>query len=77
MRKVAPDRPGTAASQNSWFVLYLKPIDGRLTTTTLHTIQIANASISAGIEIQRLRLAVGLPRLCQNAGTSGSQVEMR
>jgi hypothetical protein len=77
MRRVAPDKPGSAVSQNSWLVLYWKPMAGRFTTTTLHTIHTANASASAGMEIHRLRLAVSRPRSRQKAGTSGSHVLIR
>ncbi len=41
MRSVAPDMPGSAASQNSWSVVNLKPTAGSLATTTDHTIQTA------------------------------------
>ena len=61
MRSVAPDRPGSAASQNSWSVVKLKPTAGSLATTTDHTIQTAKDSSSAGIEIQRLRRAIARP----------------
>ena len=73
MRSVAPDSAGTAASQNSWLGVYLKPMFGRLTTATLHTCQMANASSKAGIEIQRLRRATARPSCCQKAEFSGSQ----
>ena len=61
MRSVAPDSPGSAASQNSWSVVKVKPIAGSLATTTDQTIQTANESSSAGIEIQRLRRAIARP----------------
>lgn len=77
MRKVAPDKPGNAVSQNNWLVLYLKPMFGKFTTTTLHTIHTANASSSAGIEIHKLRLAVDLPLLCQKLDSSGSQLVIK
>ena len=54
-RSVAPDSAGSAVSQNSWFLDSMKPARSRLTTTTLHSIQMLNASISAGMEIHRLR----------------------
>ena len=41
MRSVAPESPGSAASQKSWSVVKLKPIAGSRATTTLHTIQTA------------------------------------
>ncbi len=50
-----------AASQNNSSVVNLKPTAGSLATTTDHTIQITKASNSAGIEIQRLRVATRLP----------------
>src|SRR5512135_3485693 len=71
MRSVAPDSAGAAASQNSWLVEYLNPSEGRLTATTLHTCQIANARNSAGTEIQRLILAIASPCCVQNALSSG------
>ncbi|MCY1232877.1 hypothetical protein D3C87_1862250 [compost metagenome] len=55
MRSVAPDSAGSAVSQNSWFLVNWKPARSRLTATTLHSIQTTKASISAGIEIHRLR----------------------
>ena len=61
MRSVAPERPGSAASQNSWSVVNLKPIDGSLATTTDQTIQTANESSSAGIEIQQVAPRDGAP----------------
>ncbi len=73
MRKVAPDRPGNAVSQNNWSVVNAKPIFGRLTVTAENSIQIAKASSSAGIEIARLRLAMRLPVCSQKAGSSGCQ----
>ena len=73
MRMVAPDSAGTAASQNSWLGVYLKPMFGRFTTPTLQTCQMAKASSRAGIEIHRLRRAILRPFCSQNAGSSGSQ----
>nr|BFE96624.1 hypothetical protein GCM10020185_71600 [Pseudomonas brassicacearum subsp. brassicacearum] len=73
MRKVAPDSPGNAASQNSWSVLKLKPMAFRRTITVLQTIHTAKANSSAGMEIHRLRRAVSLPLLPQKAGSSGRQ----
>src|SRR5512141_1711315 len=74
MRSVAPHSAGSAASQKSWLVLNLNPMLGRFTTTTLHTIQTAKESSSAGIEIHRLMLAIALPSLTQNALSSGVQM---
>ncbi|MCY1178126.1 hypothetical protein D9M73_184640 [compost metagenome] len=71
MRRVAPDRPGRAASQNSWLALYSKPASGSLATTTDQTIQMANASSRLGMEIHRLRVAMRFPVSAQNAGSSG------
>src|SRR3989304_1643677 len=73
MRSVAPHRPGSAASQNSSLVENLKPTLGRFTTTTLHTIHTAKASVSDGIEIQRLRVATARPSRSQKAASSGAQ----
>ncbi len=55
MRSVAPDSAGKAVSQNIWFLVSANPALSRLTTTTLHNDQTANAIIRAGIEIHRLR----------------------
>src|SRR5690349_21058831 len=73
MRKVAPDSPGSAASQNSWSVLKLKPMAFKRTITVLQTIHTAKANSSAGMEIHRLRRAVCLPLRPQKAGSSGRQ----
>src|SRR5690606_35144699 len=73
MRKVAPDSPGSAASQNSWSVLKAKPMAFRRTITVLHTIHTAKARNSAGIEIHRLRVAMALPTEPQKCGSSGRQ----
>ena len=72
MRSVAPDSAGSAVSQNIWFLDSMKPARSRLTTTTLHSIQMLKASISAGMEIHRLRLAMRAPVCCQKPGFSGS-----
>ena len=61
MRSVAPERPGSAASQKSWSVVNGKPMAGSRTTTTLQTIQTAKERNSAGMEIQRFRVAMALP----------------
>src|SRR5262252_2807561 len=77
MRSVAPHRAGSEASQNSWLVEKWKPACGRLTTTTDQTIQMANASVSAGMEIHRLRCATEEPRWRQNIESSGFHWAMR
>ena len=46
---------------------------GRRATTTDQTIQTANASSKAGMEIHKLRRAIRLPVLSQNAVSSGRQ----
>src|SRR3546814_10827698 len=69
MRRVAPDRPGKDASQNSWSVVYLKPTVGSLATTTLHTIHTAKASNRHGIDLHKLRWAMRLPVLAQKSGS--------
>ena len=78
MRSVAPDSPGSAASQNSWSVVKVKPIAGSLATTTDQTIQTAKESSSAGIEIQQVaprdRPA---RRAAQNSLSSGRQSSIR
>jgi len=61
MRSVAPDRLGRATSQNSWSVLKLKPIFGRLMVTAENSTQTAKASSSDGMEMTRLRVATRLP----------------
>ena len=76
MRSVAPHSAGKAASQKSWLVLYLKPTTGRLTTTTLHTIHTAKASVSAGIDSHRLRCATPWPLRSHEVLSSGFQLEM-
>ena len=48
MRRVAPDRLGSATSQNSWSVLKLKPIFGRLIDTAENSTQTEKASSSEG-----------------------------
>ena len=63
MRSVEPDSAGSAASQKSWLGVNLKPMSGSLTTTIDQTIQTEKASSSAGIDIQRLRVAIPLPLL--------------
>ena len=73
MRSVAPERPGSAASQKSWSVVKGKPISGSLTTTTLQTIQTAKERSSAGMEIQRFRWAMARPSEAQKALSSTSQ----
>ena len=73
MRSVAPERPGSAASQKSWSVVNLNPTSGSRTTTTLQTIQTAKERSRAGMEIQRLRLATARPSEVQKALSSTSQ----
>ena len=72
-RNTAPEIPGSAASQNSWLVVNLKPMCGNSTTITLHTTQTANASSSAGIDTSRLRVAMRRPVAAQKASSSGRQ----
>jgi len=73
MRKVAPDRPGRAASQKSWSVVNVKPAAGSLATTTDHTIHTAKDSSSDGIDIHKLRLAIARPLAFQKSASSGRQ----
>ena len=73
MRNVAPDSPGSAASQNSWLGVKSKPISGSLATTTDHTIQTEKANSRQAIEIHRLRVAIRRPVFSQNSGSSGFQ----
>src|SRR5690606_11161883 len=77
MRRVAPDSAGSAASQKSWFSVYWKLRLGRLTATTLHICQTAKARNRAGIDIQRLTLAIALPSRTQKALSSGVQTVSR
>src|SRR5512145_935371 len=72
MRNVAPARPGTAASQKRRLASNRKPMAGRFTTTTLQTIQTAKARNSAGMEIQRFRVATDFPSRSQKSLSSGS-----
>ena len=73
MRSVAPDRPGSAASQNNCSVVNLKPTGGSFATTTDHTIQMAKDSSRPGTEIHRLRRAMARPPPSQKALSSGRQ----
>src|SRR5450830_1169856 len=73
MRRVAPDRAGAEASQNSWLVEYLKPIRGKFTATTLHSCQMAKARKRAGTDSHRLSLAMAWPCEAQKALSSGVQ----
>src|SRR5512134_2250786 len=73
MRSVAPARPGSAASQKSLLASNRNPMVGRFTTTTLQTIQTAKARKSAGMEIQRFRVAMDLPSFSQNSLSSEFQ----
>ena len=61
MRSVAPDRPGSAASQNNWSVEYLKPTSGSFATTTDQTCQMAKDKNSAGIDSHRFFRAMARP----------------
>ncbi len=71
MRNVAPDRPGSAASQKSSSVVNANPTSGSFATTTDHTCQTAKDSSSAGMESHRLRLAIWRPLLAQKPESSG------
>src|SRR5690606_4552808 len=77
MRRVAPDRAGSAASQKSWFSVYWKPRLGRLTATTLHICQTAKARNRAGPDMQRLTLAIAPPYTTTKAVSSGVQTVSR
>ena len=70
---MAPDNAGKAVSQNIWFLVKEKPALLRLTTTTDQSIQTMNASMSAGMDIQRLRKAIRFPSDFQKSAFSGSQ----
>src|SRR5262249_37426300 len=69
-RRIAPEMPGSAASQNSWSVVNGKPTEGSLATTTDHTCQTAKESSSAGIEHHRLRRAILRPLVSQKVVSS-------
>ncbi|MNG18883.1 hypothetical protein D3C84_1029870 [compost metagenome] len=56
-RSVAPTRPGIAANVNNCSCEKAKPISFNLTATTDQICQTIKASINAGTEIQRLRVA--------------------
>src|ERR1039458_9416106 len=73
MRKVAPDRAGSAVSQNNCSVVNFKPTSLSLATTLDQTIHTDKARSRLGIEIQRLRPAIALPDAAQKAGSSGRQ----
>ena len=73
MRSVAPGQRGQRRQPEHLVLDSMKPARSRLTTTTLHSIQMLKASISAGMEIHRLRLAMRAPVCCQKPGFSGSQ----
>ena len=73
MRSVAPHSAGSAASQKSWLVEKRKPAAGRWTTTTDHSIHTAKASVSAGIDSHRLRVATLRPLRSQKPRSSGFQ----
>ena len=73
MRSVAPDRPGSEASQKSCSLVKAKPTLGSLATTTDHTIQTAKESSRQGTEIQRLRRAMARPPSAQKSLSSGRQ----
>ncbi|MNM97401.1 hypothetical protein D3C81_1099050 [compost metagenome] len=61
MRSVAPERLGKATSQNSWSVVKLKPMRGRLIATAENNTQTEKASSKAGIEMIKLRVATRWP----------------
>ena len=77
MRSVAPESPGSAASQKSWLVVNVNPTSGSFTTTTLQTIQTAKARSSAGMEIQRLRWRWRAPRQPRRPGPRGPSAPAR
>ena len=73
MRRVAPLRPGRAASQNNWSVENLKPTSGSFATTTDQTCQIAKDRNSDGIDSHRFFRATALPVFSQKLLSSGRQ----
>ena len=73
MRSVAPDKPGSAVSQNSSLLVRVNPTSLRRVATALHTIHTEKASRRHGIDIHRFRWATGYPFDCQKSESSGRQ----
>ena len=73
MRSVAPDRPGSAASQTAGWLLYAKPMVGSWATTTLHTSHTEKARSRHGMDIQRFLTRSHGRKDFQNSGSSGRQ----
>ena len=76
MRKVAPDRAGSAASQNNCSGVKAKPMAGSFATTMDQTIHTEKASVSAGMESHKLRRAILRPAFTQKDASSGRQSSM-
>src|SRR5919199_2786322 len=74
---VAPTRPGNATSQKSSFGPKAKPMAGKRAATMLNNCQTENPKNSAKIEKTRLRRAIYLPSLSQNALSSGFQFSIQ
>ena len=80
-RRKAPTPLGTATSHSAWVAVSANPDAAGLpsapavicTTTMLHSSHTENPMCSAKIDQIRLRLAVGLPTVPQNSGSSGRQ----
>src|SRR3989338_9799590 len=73
MRRVAPVRPGIAASQKSWLAEKSKPIPVSITEVALQTCQTEKARNSASTEKIILRVATLLPDSFQKAWSSTAQ----
>src|SRR6266851_4633820 len=72
-----PIRPGSATSENSSSVVYVKPACGSLVATMLQMSQIEKPRCSARIDQIRLRRAMNLPFDSQNFSSSGFHSEIQ
>ena len=70
MRSVAPARPASAVSENSWLTVNEKPRFCIWVVIIPHIIQTANPISRLGMDIHRLRLAMCLPSCSQNWASS-------
>src|SRR3989338_2262657 len=77
MRRVAPVRPGIAASQKSWLAEKSKPIPVSMTEVALQTCQTEKARNSASTEKIILRVATLLPDSFQKAWSSTAQCSIQ
>ncbi len=80
-RRKAPTPLGTATSHSAWVAVRANPDAAGLpsapavicTTTMLHSSHTEKPMCSAKIDQIRFRLAIGLPTVSQNSGSSGRQ----